>query len=59
MPLQSTSTAVEQLKATGKKVELIILENVTHFETWRYTVPLHASISWIRKAWGQEAEESS
>jgi predicted peptidase len=59
MPLQPTMIAVEQLQAAGKKVELILLEDVTHFETWRYTVPLHASISWIQNAWGQQEETIS
>jgi predicted peptidase len=55
MPLQPTEIAVKQLKAAGKDVRLLRLEGVTHFETWRYTVPLCAAIPWIQKAWGQEA----
>lgn len=52
MPVQPTEIAVQQLKSNGKEVELILLEGVTHFETWRYSVPLCASVPWIQKAWG-------
>jgi predicted peptidase len=56
MPLQPTEIVVEQLNAQGKPVDLMILEGITHFETWRYTVPLCASIPWIRKAWENESK---
>jgi predicted peptidase len=54
MPLQPTEIAVQQLKAAGRDVELLRLEGVNHFETWRYTVPLCAAIPWIQKAWGRD-----
>ena len=56
MPLQPTETAVQQLKSEGKEVDLILLEGVTHFETWRYSVPLRASIPWIQKAWEHKSK---
>jgi predicted peptidase len=56
MPPQPTISAVEQLKENGRDVELILLDGVTHFETWRYTVPLHAAMAWIQKAWKHKTE---
>jgi predicted peptidase len=56
MPLQPTEAAVQQLKSNGKEVDLILLEGVTHFETWRYSVPLRASIPWIQKAWKHKSK---
>jgi predicted peptidase len=56
MPLQPTETAVQQLISDGKEVDLILLEGVTHFETWRYSAPLRASIPWIQKAWENESK---
>lgn len=52
MPLQPTETVVEQLRNNGNVVDLMILEGITHFETWRYTVPLRAAVPWIERAWG-------
>jgi predicted peptidase len=59
MPLQPTEIAVQQLKSAGVEADLILLEGVTHFETWRYTVPLRASIPWIHKAWKHESKSLS
>jgi predicted peptidase len=56
MPLQPTEIAVQQLKSNGKEVDLILLEGVTHFETWRYSAPLRASIPWIQKAWKHKSK---
>jgi predicted peptidase len=51
MPLQPTEKAVEQLKSKGVSVELVVLDGVAHFETYRYTEPLRAATPWIKQTW--------
>jgi fermentation-respiration switch protein FrsA (DUF1100 family) len=52
MPLGPTEDAVEQLKSNGASVELVVLDGITHFETWRYREPLRDAIPWIKQTWG-------
>jgi len=51
MPLRPTEDAVEQLKSSGVSVELVVLDGITHFETWRYTEPLRDAVPWIKRTW--------
>jgi predicted peptidase len=51
MPVAPTQEAVEGLKAAGTAVELVLLDGITHFETYRYVEPLMDAVPWIRSAW--------
>jgi len=51
MPLEPTETVARQLKVKGVSVELIVLDNVTHYETNRFVAPLRAAVPWIERAW--------
>jgi predicted esterase len=52
MSLGPTEDAVEQLKSDGVFLELVVLDGITHFETWRYLEPLRSAIPWIKEVWG-------
>jgi predicted peptidase len=51
MPLEPTEDAVEKLKSSGLPIEFVILDGITHFETWRYSEPLRDAVPWIRRTW--------
>jgi predicted peptidase len=51
VPLAPTEQAVEQLKARGVAVELVIVEGISHYESHRFKRHLKAAVPWIRQAW--------
>lgn len=51
VPIEPTQREVRQLRERGTKVELVVLQDVTHFETGRYFRPLRDAVPWIRQAW--------
>jgi predicted esterase len=54
MPLKPTEVAVKELQSSGVSVELVVLDGITHFETWRYTEPLRDAARWISRTWEKE-----
>ncbi|NIM96390.1 MAG: prolyl oligopeptidase family serine peptidase [Anaerolineales bacterium] len=54
MPLNRTVEAVDTLQSRDAPIELMILEGITHFQTWRYTEPLRMTIPWLEGVWGEE-----
>jgi predicted peptidase len=50
-PLEPLESFVEQLAASGNPIQLVVLEGVTHYETFLYTEPLAEAIPWIRRTW--------
>jgi predicted peptidase len=51
IPLAPTEAIVNQLAEKGVDVQLVILEGITHYETYRFVPPLRATIPWIESAW--------
>jgi len=51
IPLEPTENLISQLKDKGTKVQLVLVENITHYETFRYVEPLKSAIPWIKEAW--------
>jgi predicted peptidase len=59
IPLEPTQSAVTQLSEFGAEAELLILEGITHFETYRFIEPLKGTLPWIERVWQEEHHESS
>lgn len=53
MPIERVEAAVGRLEARGLAVEFVVVEGVTHFETYRFVEPLRAAVPWIRAIWGR------
>lgn len=51
--LKPTQEAVKKLQSKGGKVELQILDDITHFETVRFADSLSKSIEWLNKLWAK------
>ena len=51
IPLTPTEEAVDRLRAQGISVELVILNDVSHYETGKYDGPLKEAIPWIEEVW--------
>jgi predicted peptidase len=50
-PLEPVEAAVDQLKAHGMTIEMVVLDRVTHYETHRFVEPLRDAVPWIEEAW--------
>lgn len=53
MPLDLTEAAVESLRARGKSVEFVVLDQIPHFETHLFVPALRAAIPWIHRTWAK------
>lgn len=51
VPLEPTEVAVDALKAKGVSLEFVVLDSITHFETYLFVDPLREAISWIEDVW--------
>ena len=52
-PREPVETAVSQLNARGTTAHLVIIDNITHYETHRFVEPLRGVIPWIEETWQQ------
>jgi predicted peptidase len=50
-PLESTNLVVEQLQSRGVRIELVVVERVTHFDVTGFIEPLRDAVPWIEKQW--------
>jgi predicted peptidase len=52
IPLAPTEEVVGRLKEAGARVELVVVEDITHFEVPDFVPHLRAAVPWIKKtAW--------
>jgi len=51
VPLESTRTAVEQLRARGAAMELVVVDGISHYQIPRFQPHLKAAIPWILETW--------
>ncbi len=51
MPLEPTRFAVTALAEKGVEIELMVLDGITHFETFRFIDPLRSVVPWIEQVW--------
>ena len=49
--LEPTRQYVDQAKAKGANIELVILDGITHYDTGRFAKPLKEAVPWIKKVW--------
>ncbi len=42
---------MKKLKGRGSDVQLVIIDNVTHYEVNGFSTALREAIPWISKAW--------
>lgn len=54
IPLQMSLDAAATLEAQGVDVQMVVLEGVSHYETYRFVEPLHKAIPWINSVWNGE-----
>jgi predicted peptidase len=50
-PLAVTETAVAQIEAKGVSVKLVVMNDVSHYETHRFVEPLREAVSWVQEVW--------
>jgi predicted peptidase len=50
---EKTEAVIKDLQTETTNVELAIVTNATHFETYKFIEPLHAAVPWIRRVWAQ------
>ena len=53
VPLEVTQHAVEQLKNKGAPIDLVLLDEITHYEIPQYGPYLRAAIPWIQRVWAE------
>ncbi len=52
-PLKPTQTAVERLQSQGASINLVVVDEITHYEIPRYRPHLGAAIPWIQQVWAE------
>ena len=53
IPLEPNREVVDQLKSSGRSIELIVLDNVGHYDIPQYRPHLAATVPWLIAAWGK------
>ena len=51
MPLEPTQYIVNALSEQGVEIKLVVLDGITHFETFRFIEPLRSAVPWIEQVW--------
>jgi len=54
VPFEQTAGIVRALQARGAPVEFVVVRDVTHYETVRFTEPLRQTGGWVQKIWKQK-----
>jgi predicted peptidase len=50
-PIGPTETRISELQKSGVNAKLIVLNGVTHFETYRFVDGLRQAVPWLREIW--------
>ena len=53
IPIEPTQITAKKLAEKGGVIEFDILEGITHFEVYRFTLPLKATVPWIEAVWNK------
>ena len=53
IPFDPVETTVRALIDKGVRIEMIVVQGLTHFQTDLFVAPLKAALPWIREAWGE------
>ncbi|HNX48825.1 MAG TPA: prolyl oligopeptidase family serine peptidase [Thermoanaerobaculaceae bacterium] len=51
VPLKPTADMVKVLQARGVRVELVVVDGLTHYQVPAFVPVLRAAVPWIKKAW--------
>ena len=51
--IEPVRAAVDSLRARGAPVEIVVIDDVTHFQLPRYRRYLRSAIPWVEQAWDQ------
>jgi predicted peptidase len=51
MPLSPTEAEIARLKAAGSPAELLVIEDVTHYQTDRFVEPMRVAVLWMQRIW--------
>ncbi|MBI4850215.1 MAG: prolyl oligopeptidase family serine peptidase [Acidobacteria bacterium] len=54
--LEPVEEAVKKLQNKGTKVELQIIDDISHFETVRFADPLSKTIQWLNNVWDKDRQ---
>jgi len=54
VPFEQTAGVVRSLQAGGAPVEFVVVRDVTHYQTVRFTEPLRQTARWVLKVWGEK-----
>lgn len=53
VPIEPTRAFVEQMTSAGADVTFVEVEELPHFQTYRFADPLKEAIPWIREVWSR------
>lgn len=53
IPIEPTRAAAESLQAQGAPIEIIVVDEITHFQIPRYRRHLEAAIPWLEGVWSR------
>ncbi len=53
VPFEPVESTVRALIGADVRIELIVVQNLGHYDFQLYVEPLRAAVPWIRKAWGE------
>ena len=51
IPLEPTQYTVNSLAEQGVEIKMMVLDGITHFETYRFVEPLRSVVPWIERVW--------
>ncbi len=57
VPFKPAKTHVENLKDAGADVELVVIDDLTHYQTPLYGKYLNQAVPWIQKAWAKSKND--
>ena len=56
VPIKATETYVTTQKANGnEQMHLVALEDLPHYQTGSFSVPLKSAVPWVRKVWKDDS----
>ncbi len=52
MPFPATEAHVQKLRDQGASIELRVMDNLTHYDTDAFAIPLREARPWVKVVWG-------
>ena len=56
VPLGPTEKFVEKVREQGADVTFVKVDDLPHFQTYRFAEPLKASIGWLEETWARQSK---